>query len=102
MMFASLFSRAQLKKLFHEGTHPHPVRDWFVMVAVFAVLVGISVGWNMWTYVRTNQEEVLVSTNPHTALFDSAVVEAVQRAFEERTKEAERYRSTYNFVDPSL
>ena len=102
MTLPSIFSVDRLKKLFHEGTHPHPVRDWFVIVGVSAVLVGVSVGWNTWTYIQASTEIKSVSEGASTAVFDVAAVETVQRSFEERSKEAERYRSSYHFVDPSL
>ncbi len=102
MTLPSIFSIARLKKLFHDGTHPHPVRDWFVIVGVSAVLVGVSVGWNTWTYIQANTEIKQVSEGSPAAVFDVGAVETVQRSFEERSKEAERYRSSYHFVDPSL
>ncbi len=102
MTLPSIFSADRLKKLFHEGTHPHPVRDWFVIVGVSAVLVGLSVGWNTWTYIQASTETKETGEVTETAVFDVAAVETVQRTFEERSKEAERYRSSYHFVDPSL
>ncbi len=92
---------SHIGRLFHAGSHVHPARDWFILLGTTAVLIGGVAGWNAWVYMETTSK--MVTTNEHATIpnFDTSVVESVQKAFAIRAQEAERYRSTYHFVDPS-
>lgn len=82
------------------STHTHPVRDWFIVLGVAAVLLGCSVGWNVWMYMKTQAEAVLDGA-PGKPTFDTKAVDAVRTTFESRADEARKYESEYRFVDPS-
>lgn len=92
---------SELKKLFHASSRSHPTRDWFVMLATTAVLVGGVVGWHVWDYLAATTKSAVTGEVSAVPAFDTAVVDAVERAFSIRAKESEQYRSTYRFVDPS-
>lgn len=94
-------SLARVRGLLQAGRHPHPVRDWFVLLGVAAVLVGLSAGWNVWSYIQvTAAVPQTASPNaPHG--FSTTTIGAVDQAFVEREEEVGRYRSSYRFVDPS-
>lgn len=91
----------RLPTLFRQRTHMHPTRDWFVLLGTSAVLVGISIAWNLWSYraLSTDIEGVVKSTD--IPAFNTGPIEVVEAAFTVRAKEAEQYQSTYRFVDPS-
>ena len=92
---------SHIKKFFHTSNCPHPTRDWFVMLTITAVLVGGVVGWHAWVYLTATTKPATVREVSVIPEFDTSVVDAVEKAFVIRAEEAERYRSTYRFVDPS-
>ncbi len=83
------------------GTHPHPTRMWFLMLSFATVLIGVSVGWNVWHYAQVTGLVEVVGQEEVSSGFDTTAVEAVQKAFTLRAEEERRYRSEYHFVDPS-
>lgn len=101
MKFPTLSSMVRFKGVFEVGRHPRPMRDWFVLLGVAAVLVGVSVGWNVWSYIQITATvaQTASSNAPHG--FSTTTIGAVEQAFVERKEEVDRYRSTYRFVDPS-
>lgn len=83
------------------NSHVHPVRDWFILLSITTVLLGVSVGWAGWNYtqaLRAAEKNTPVGAKP---VFDTQAVEAVRAAFEARSEEAARYGDEYRFVDPS-
>lgn len=91
----------QFKKLFRVSPQSHPTRDWFVLLGVSAVLIGAVAGWNVWVFIVATTNTAQVHEAAVTPAFDTSVVDAVEKAFAERAEEADRYRSSYHFVDPS-
>ena len=90
-----------MRTLFSVSSQTHPVRDWFLILAVCAVCVGTSIGWNVWNYFSTQAvlEQAAMVAPVHG--FDRTVVNDMEQAFAERKDEALKYQSTYHFVDPS-
>jgi hypothetical protein len=82
------------------GDRARPVRDWFVLLAVMAVLVGLSVGWNVWL-LRNMEKGGTIGTPETPSAFDTAPIESVRAVFESRAEEEARYENEYRFVDPS-
>ncbi|KND51179.1 MAG: hypothetical protein ABA06_02605 [Parcubacteria bacterium C7867-001] len=87
---------------FSYGEYIHPLRDWFVLLIVSAVLLVASVGWNVWLFYRVlNGESLGSATASTTPLFDTASLSAAQTVFDARAVEEERYKKEYRFIDPS-
>lgn len=89
-----------LAKRFSYGRRMRPERDWFVLLAVAAVLVLASAAWNLWLFAKVEQGYAL-DADAVPATFDAAPIESVRAVFEERRAEELRYRQEYRFVDPS-
>ena len=87
--------------MFRIRQYPHPVRDWFLVLAVAAILLGASFGWAAWTYYQAALVTMEKQTTTATPVLDTANVDAITTLFEKRKAEAEQYSSTYQFVDPS-
>jgi len=100
MSFLNQFT-AHLQDLLKGDRHAHPVRDWFLLMACASVLVGLSVGWNAWSYYQLSTRSLEPTTPNAPPAFTVPAVDAVEQAFSERASEADRYRNTYRFVDPS-
>ncbi len=83
------------------NSHVHPIRDWFIVLGITAVGLGISVGWNALNYVRALQTMEQHASPAERPVFDTKAVEGVRAAFETRAQEVIRYTSEYTFVDPS-
>lgn len=79
----------------------HPARDWFVLLGIAAVLVGLSVGWNALIFMRVEAGETLGDPVAQAPKADTGSLESVKALFAERANERERYRTTYRFVDPA-
>ncbi len=97
-LFPSLHT---VKELFKVRTHTHPARDWFVLLGLTALLIGLSIGWNVWRYLSVTSTPATESETVAIPEFDTSAVDAVEKVFEERAAEARRYQDTYRFVDPS-
>jgi hypothetical protein len=100
-MKLSSFSFEKIKTIFLTGTHTYPVRDWFLLLGAAAILIGISIGWNIWSYVEATRTQEEIAPIVRAPVFDTSAVEAVEKAFATRKEEAGRYQDTYHFVDPS-
>ena len=92
---------APIRMFFHYGETLHPARDWFVIISISAIILGVSVGWNSVTFLEltrteTPLEAVTAISSSNTAVKDARVL------FYSRAAEEEKYKSgTYRFVDPS-
>jgi hypothetical protein len=93
---------SHIQDLVKGDRHAHPVRDWFLLLASASVLVGISAGWNAWSYYQLSTRTVEPVTTTAPPAFTVPAVDAVEQEFSTRASEADRYRTTYHFVDPSL
>ena len=102
MQFSSLNSLSKLQKRFAYGDKLKPYRDWFLLLGLMLLILVASVGWNIVTFFRAVDGEVIGTTEPPKEIFDEAAVERVEEAFTARAEEEARYRTTYQFVDPSL
>jgi hypothetical protein len=82
------------------GSTPQPGRDWLVLLAAWAILFLISVGYHLWLFSRVTIGESLDDTQ---AVVEPKVVDtsAATDVFERRAGERERYLGSYRFVDPS-
>jgi len=83
------------------GEDTQPVRDWLALLLVAGVLLAISIGWNVWTYVRVVNGEAVGGGAAVSSAADTKAIDAVQGLFEKRAAEEANYRSSYHFVDPS-
>jgi hypothetical protein len=91
--------RAILRNLSY-GDRVRPVRDWFVLLGATAMLIGLSIGWNVWLFQNVERGGF---TDPAEAAgaFDPLPIESVRAVFEERRAQEARYEDEYRFVDPS-
>lgn len=86
---------------FQYGRRIRPVRDWFAILSVAAVLFIASVAWNAWVfYDVTHEEAVDEQTNGTGAPGLKSLTEA-RAVLSARAEEAEKYKTFYEFVDPS-
>ena len=79
----------------------HPARDWFALLSFALLLIGVSVGWNIWLLDKVERGEA-ISTDVKPASIESAPVDKVEEVFKTRKEEEQKYRQTYRFVDPSV
>lgn len=77
-----------------------PARDWFVLLSIAAVLILISAAWNVWVFVQAGRGEP-VGAQVEAPGGSANAIERAQALFEARRLEDARYRSEYQFVDPS-
>lgn len=87
-------------KLPSYGDRPRPLRDWFILVSLGAILLGLSVGWNAWQFVRVTEGQTIGEAVPQTIAPAAASLEGVRSVFQNRAAEEARYRTEYRFVDP--
>lgn len=90
-----------VRELFRVRTHTHPTRDWFVLLGVSALLVGVSIGWNVVAYLAATRTPVVMEKEVALPAFDTSAVDTVKKVYEVRGEEARRYQDNYRFVDPS-
>lgn len=83
------------------GKRLRPNRDWFFILAVSLTLLAISVGWNVIMFLRLTRGETLSGEEGTPASASAASITEIHAAFEKREAEAMRYRTEYQFVDPS-
>jgi hypothetical protein len=102
MSLKDLISKLRVAKLPSYGESVHPVRDWFVIVAIALLLLVTSVGWNMWLFSRAIEGEAIGETPAPTDTYDLSSLETVRSLFERRQAEEMRYRNDYRFIDPAL
>lgn len=91
----------KVHSLVRPGSHTHPTRDWFLLIGLSALLIGLSAGWNAWSYIDSTIRDSTANVVPEVTSFDTSAVDAVQSVFTTRREESERYRGTYRFIDPS-
>lgn len=77
-----------------------PVRDWFVLLTIAGLLVLLSSAWNVWVFLETGRGDSPGAQMEATG-GSVNVIERAQALFEERRIENARYRTEYQFVDPS-
>lgn len=90
----------KLTNAFSYGEQLRPLRDWLVLLSVAALLLILSVGWNLWLFAKVTSGETIGSQSGKTAV-EGLPDGAVERMFEGRAEERARYQNTYRFVDPS-
>ena len=83
------------------GDRIRPVRDWLAILAASAVLLIASIAWNAWFYYGVSLGEVGEAAAPTTSAPSLDALPEARAVLETRAVEAERYRSFYEFVDPS-
>lgn len=81
--------------------HLNPARDWLLLLAISALALIASIGWNAWFFFATLAGEPAVGSVETEQKPETSSVEKAQVLFELRATEAERYRSEYRFNDPS-
>jgi hypothetical protein len=86
---------------FTYGERLNPVRDWLALVAVAFVLFLASIGVNVWIYERVSHGESVGASGSVSSTSDTAPIDAAEALFKKRAAEAEKYKSAYQFVDPS-
>lgn len=83
------------------GTQLRPHRDWLILFSVTCVLLAAGVVWHLQLFSKVTKGETLegaaTQENAQTPEFD-----IVQRQFEQKKVEEEKYLSEYRFVDPSV
>lgn len=97
------FSLDTLKKLvtgLRYGERTHPARDWFLLVGLLAVALVAIVAWSVLFFLSAVEREV-AAARPEAAAVDAQALEEVRALFERRANETERFRSEYQFIDPS-
>jgi hypothetical protein len=81
------------------GERVRPARDWYILLVIFSVMLGVSVAWNLWLFGQVTQGEVIGNTV--TAPSAEIQLTEVKTLFDQRATERSRYTSQYRFVDPS-
>ena len=89
-----------LPKRASDGGHPHPTRDWLILLVVTLALLGGSVAWNVWFFGTMAQAEVAVPAGGENAL-ETYPAGTIQEVFGKRGGMETSYRSVFRFVDPS-
>lgn len=82
------------------GPRVRPSRDWFVLLALFTVLMFGSVLWNLVQFSHVLEGQQI--GNGTVATSTPINLNTVQALFTQRADERVRYQSQYRFVDPSL
>ena len=89
-------------KRFTYGKRVRPARDWLVLIIIALIaLAGFGVA-GAWVYLegaRGRSGEVIPLLAPELS---GDALERTEALFERRALEESRYRSEYQFVDPSL
>jgi hypothetical protein len=101
MNFDTLFK----KILWHltYGSRLKPTRDWYVLLAVGAVLLLGVVLYNVWVFDKLASGQTLgTQTLTAPSLFNRSSLDAIQKVFADRAAEEAKYlNGTYHFADPS-
>jgi len=85
----------------HMSSRPRPSRDWLLFLMLGVVLLLVSIGWNIWTFIRITNGEAAQSAMQVPTGPDVTALEKVRAVFQARTLEEQRYLVEYRFVDPS-
>ena len=78
-----------------------PNRDWFFILIVLLTLLAISVGWNTIMFLRLTRGETLSGEEGAPSPVSTASITEINAAFKTRELEGARYKTEYQFVDPS-
>lgn len=88
------------KDSFSGNGNPNPQRDWIYLITAGCVALVISVSLS-YISSRTLSEEPSVEATSTTNEVKTTSLETVQRIFQIRLSEREKYERTLHFVDPS-
>lgn len=77
-----------------------PSRDWLILLFFSLIVFVASVSWNVWTFIRITNGEVVGNGAATVTAPDVSTVERAREVFGARATEAQRYRTEYRFVDP--
>ena len=83
------------------GDKKRPSRDWLVLLTLALLLLILSIGWNVWTFIRVTSGEVVGDTAPSITGPNISILEQVREVFTARKAEEQRYFTEYRFVDPN-
>jgi len=86
---------------FKYGDRIHAVRDWLALLLVLLVLLIVSVAWNAWFFVNVTDESAFITPGQAAPTPVLNALPAAREVLETRAGEADRYRTFYEFVDPS-
>ncbi len=100
----NLLSLNSLKKLFSYGERIRPVRDWFVLLGIAAILFVLGVLWEIALFYQLQTQKQVATPTVTQAQADDIQTEItqVQALFQKRAAEEHNYQQLYHFVDPSL
>jgi hypothetical protein len=82
------------------GPRIRPVRDWLVMLTIFALFLLISLAWNLWLFSQVTSGNKIGTQSSQPAV--EIKLDQVKTLFDSRAAEQTRYIQEYKFVDPSL
>ncbi|MBP6860316.1 MAG: hypothetical protein KBC38_02020 [Candidatus Pacebacteria bacterium] len=82
------------------GDELRPQRDWSVLLILAGLILIASITVSAWTFIRVTQGQP-VGVDGSAAGNAASDIENAKALFEERRAEEARYRSEYQFVDPS-
>ena len=84
--------------------HPDPVRDWFVLLVLSLIMLGVIVVWNIWAFdTVANGGVITTSAATTTPAFSQSSIDTIHSIFQARDGEEAKYVSgEYHFTDPSL
>ncbi len=85
----------------HGPAVTHPTRDWFFIVMAAPGLLFLSGAWHVFLFTRLTRGEALDASVPKDASASDVSVHEIRNVFERRATEETKYRSEYQFVDPS-
>jgi len=86
---------------FSYGSRIRAVRDWVVLVVLTLVLLAGFALWATWEYLEGAKADPISDLPPLPDTITPETLAKTEQLFTERAAEAERYRSEYQFVDPS-
>jgi len=91
-------SRTHLPRV---GDRRKPARDWLRLLSLAFIVLAVSIGWNIWTFLRITSGEAVGDQISAVVGPDVSALEQVREVFRARAEEAQRYQAEYRFVDPS-
>lgn len=93
-------SLQNLLKIFKYGDRISPVRDWFILVSVSALILAGSILFNLWLFAKiTAGEAIGTATSTPTPIITP--ISTVQTLFDNRAEVREKYIREFRPVDPS-
>lgn len=78
-----------------------PARDWMLILFVSALVLCASVVWNTWFFFTMVNQDAVQAPVQTEGLVDTSVLERARELIQERSEEALKYKTEYQFVDPS-